>query len=96
MKSRGYGLPGRTAFSIFRFDKRDRAALVFLLLCGGCIFAGSALGGLKFTWFPSIGGVMTPYSAGLFAVYAALCVMPLAVDIYADAKWRSPAVTAGS
>ena len=27
MKSRGYGLPGRTAFSIYRFDSRDKAAL---------------------------------------------------------------------
>ena len=25
MKSRGYGLPGRTAFSIYRFDRRDKA-----------------------------------------------------------------------
>ena len=31
MKSRGYGLPGRTAFSIYRFDDRDRAALLWLV-----------------------------------------------------------------
>lgn len=24
MKDRGYGLPGRTAFSIYRFDRRDK------------------------------------------------------------------------
>ena len=35
MKSRGYGLPGRTAFSIFRFDRRDKLALPVLL---GCVF----------------------------------------------------------
>ena len=35
MKSRGYGLPGRTAFSIYRFDKRDKALLVWLLVLGG-------------------------------------------------------------
>ena len=30
MRSRGYGLPGRTAFSIYRFDDRDKAALAWL------------------------------------------------------------------
>jgi len=28
MKSRGYGLPGRTAYSIYRFDKRDKKTLL--------------------------------------------------------------------
>jgi energy-coupling factor transport system permease protein len=45
MKSRGYGLPGRTAFSIYRFDRRDRAALIWLLLCGAYIIAGALLKG---------------------------------------------------
>ena len=30
MKSRGYGLKGRTAFSIYRFDDRDKMAFAFL------------------------------------------------------------------
>ena len=41
MKSRGYGLPGRTAFSIYRFDKRDKILGsillgLFLLFAYGC------------------------------------------------------------
>ena len=31
MKSRGYGLPGRTAFSIYSFDGRDGKALAWLI-----------------------------------------------------------------
>ncbi len=46
MRSRGYGLRGRTAFSIYRFDRRDRAALVFLLACGAYVAAGALLGGV--------------------------------------------------
>ena len=34
MRARGYGLPGRTAFSIYRLDSRDRAALAWLGFCG--------------------------------------------------------------
>ena len=42
MKSRGYGLHGRTAFSIYRFDKRDKAIgtvllVLFLIFFYGCI-----------------------------------------------------------
>ena len=40
MKSRGYGLKGRTAFSIYRFDRRDRLALGWLLFCGIMILYG--------------------------------------------------------
>ena len=56
MKSRGYGLPGRTAFSVYRMDSRDKAALLWLgflrVLCpagrlGGrdenlCVFSRAA------------------------------------------------------
>ena len=40
MKSRGYGLPGRTAFSLYRFSRRDRLLLLWLTLCGTYIAAG--------------------------------------------------------
>ena len=40
MKSRGYGLPGRTAFSIYRFDDRDKAALAWLIFCGAYLLSG--------------------------------------------------------
>ena len=33
MKSRGYSLRGRTAFSIYRFDNRDRSFVVMIFLC---------------------------------------------------------------
>jgi hypothetical protein len=41
MKSRGYGLKGRTAFSIYRFDDRDKMALLFLGFCGLYLLSGS-------------------------------------------------------
>ncbi|MDR2611041.1 MAG: energy-coupling factor transporter transmembrane protein EcfT [Clostridiales Family XIII bacterium] len=93
MKSRGYGLPGRTAFSIFRFDRRDRSALIFLLFCAAYIITGAAIGGLKFIYYPIITGAWTPYSVSLFAVYAVLCALPLAINRQADMTWR--AITEG-
>lgn len=90
MKSRGYGLPGRTAFSIYRFDKRDRAALIFLLASGGYIFLGAALGGLKWRYYPTIKGVTTDaFPVSIYLAYIALCIMPVMLDIAADRQWRA-------
>ena len=34
MRCRGYGLPGRTSFSLYRFDRRDGAVALWLAFCG--------------------------------------------------------------
>ena len=40
MRSRGYGEPGRTAFSIYRFDDRDRGLLLCLTPVGLSLVSG--------------------------------------------------------
>jgi len=78
MKSRGYGLPGRSAFSIYRFEKRDQLALLFLAVCGGSIIAGALMGQLEFHFYPYIGGAdFSAWQAGLFMIYFVLCGLPL-------------------
>ena len=90
MKSRGYGLKGRTAFSIFKFDRRDIYATAFLLLCGAYIIAGTFLGGLYFRYFPTVKGVGADiYSISLYTAYFALCAAPLVINILEDAKWKT-------
>ena len=82
MKSRGYGLKGRTAFSIYNFERRDIYALMYLAACGAYIIAGAALDGLYFRYFPTIKGVVNGvFPISLFAVYCALCSMPMAINI---------------
>ena len=56
MKSRGYGLPKRTAFSLFRFTLRDGICLGVLAALGGIVLAGSLTGGLKWWYYPAPGG----------------------------------------
>jgi len=89
MKSRGYGLPGRTAFSIYRFDDRDKTALIWLCFCGFYIFAGWMAGGLKWQYYPVIKGTL----AGVFPIsfqlaYLALCLMPVMLNRLEDRKWK--------
>ena len=89
MKSRGYGLPGRTAFTIFRFDRRDRRALLFILACAAYVIVGSVTDGLYFRYFPTIKGQWeTPYAISIFVVYLALGALPLAVNLKEDAAWK--------
>lgn len=88
MKSRGYGLPGRTAFFVFRFDSRDKKALAFLLGAGAYIIAGTFAEGLYFRYFPSIKGTFTPYTWSIVLVYLALSLMPVAINTWYDYKWR--------
>jgi energy-coupling factor transport system permease protein len=90
MKSRGYGLHGRTAFSIYKFEKRDKLALTYLLLCGSFIIAGACLGGLRWRYYPTMRGVtlgVVPVS--VFLLYLALCIMPLIINIREDRKWSA-------
>lgn len=91
MKSRGYGLPGRTAFSIYRFDSRDRAALAWLCFCGVYILSGWLAGGLDWRYFPTVrGAAVTPFAVSFQLIYLALCLTPVFLDGQADRKWKNP------
>lgn len=89
MKSRGYGLPGRTAFSIYRFDSRDRAALAWLLYCGFFLFCGGMAKGFYWRYYPTAKGVpLTPLTVSLQLVYLALCLTPVILNMRADWAWH--------
>jgi energy-coupling factor transport system permease protein len=89
MKSRGYGLPGRSAFSIYRMDDRDKGLLAWLGFCGVFIFSGAVAGGLYWRYFPSIKGAeLLPLTVAFQAVYLALCLTPVLLDIYENYRWR--------
>jgi len=89
MKSRGYGLPGRTAFSIYRFDDRDKMALVWLCFCGFYVIAGWICGGLAWRYYPTIKGtVLGAFPISFQIVYFTLCITPVVLNIMEDRKWK--------
>ena len=90
MKSRGYGLPGRTAFSIFKFDARDLKALIFELLLGIYILVGSVTGHFDFYYFPSLEKMdSSTYNTSLFVAYFLLCLFPIVVEFLEVKKWNA-------
>ena len=89
MRSRGYGLPGRTAYSIYRIDERDRMALLWLGFCGVTIIGAWIAGGFYWNWYPRIQSVpFLPIVVFFHLVYLALCFTPLAMDLWADWNWK--------
>lgn len=87
MKGRGYGLPGRTAFSVFRFTGRDGFALVHISVCSVVIILGAITGAYHFRYFPTIRGEWSG-SAFVFAAYFALGAFPIIVNLKEDFIWK--------
>ena len=88
MRSRGYGLPGRTCFSIYRLDRRDKGLLGWLALSGGYVVAGWAAGGLSYTYYPACQAAGGPGSLSLLTVYLALCLTPLALEAWEERQCK--------
>ncbi|MCH5279673.1 MAG: energy-coupling factor transporter transmembrane protein EcfT [Christensenellaceae bacterium] len=89
MKSRGYGLKGRTAFSIFKFYKRDKIVLITLaalaIVFALCIFTGQ----IYIRYYPSvrINGHSISAIAG-YVSFAVFCNLPMILNVSEDIKWR--------
>lgn len=90
MKSRGYGLRGRTAFHNFRFTLRDGLCLALCLGLTGLVLAGKLLGALAFRYYPTVSGDLTA-PAALIAqgAFALLCFFPTILNLCEDIKWNS-------
>ena len=89
MKSRGYGLPGRTAFALYRWERRDTLALAWLVLCGGVLAIGTAAGGLRWRYYPTIRGGETTWSgAACRMIYLLLCTTPVLLNRKEAERWK--------
>ena len=89
MKSRGYGLTGRTAYSNYVFDKRDVTALIYLAVTITYFLIGALLGKIHYRYFPSMRGTdMSFYSTSIFISYIMICIMPIIIEIWEELKWR--------
>ena len=89
MRARGYGLPGRTAFSIYPMERRDVRALIWLALCGLTLLVGSVMGGLSWRYYPTLQGGRTPaLTAILLLTELVLCLLPAILHWKEERAWR--------
>lgn len=90
MKSRGYGIQSRTAFSIYLFEKRDAITLTLLvfLWAGACI--PCVTGHSAWNYYPSLSGeLLGPIQVLAYLSYGGMCLLPLIFDLMEDHKWNS-------
>lgn len=89
MQSRGSSLRGRKAFSIYRFDNRDRAYVVALFVCLTLTAMAAMLKQTDIFYDPRI--IMppiTPLSWLFYAGYAVLCLMPFGLELWTEYRFR--------
>ena len=89
MKARGYGLKGRTTFSIYRFDRRDIYALAIIVILSLYILAGGISGNISCTFFPSVRMAESSfYQMSIFVAYFMLCIFPVVAEVCEVIRWK--------
>ncbi len=90
MKSRGYGLKGRTAFSIYRFEDRDKYVLVWFAFCFLYLLAGVIVSAFGFRYFPDIRySAFVVTTIPFYVIYFGLCITPVVLNFAEDRKWKT-------
>ena len=89
MEARGYGLPGRTSFHLFKMTPTDKVLLTGISISGIIAAVGCALGKTSIYYYPKVvlgqWDIMTVIT---FAAYIALLAVPVIADILGEIKWQ--------
>lgn len=88
MKSRGYGLKGRTSFSNFRFNKRDKIIFTIMSFLTIIVLIGCFCGENNIKYNPQIVyKTISPFSICIYFSYFLLLIIPVILDVMEDIKW---------
>lgn len=87
MRSRGYGSGKRTSFAIYRFDGRDIALLIIMIIFIGVIVFCGAMGGMTYIPGEAI-NMSNPYTIAGITAYTLFLVIPTALNIKESITWR--------
>lgn len=89
MKSRGYGLKGRTAFSVFTFKKTDLIILSIVTIGFAAEIALLCFGAAGYRYYPSIicefNGIAT---MALYFIYTAVMLIPFIMNVGEGLRWK--------
>ena len=89
MRCRGCSLRGRTAYSLYRFDGRDRSFVIGLcsLIC--VLLMALLLDQTMIRFAPQVVMMpITPMSCLFYAAWAALCLLPPALELLGARRFR--------
>ena len=86
MRSRGSSLRGRKAFSIYRFDNRDRAYVIVLFFCITLTMMAVLLRQTDMIYDPRI--IWKSVSPAFSIGYTILCCMPLGLELFTEYRFH--------
>lgn len=85
MKCRGYSLRGRTAFSIYRFDNRDRSFVIAVFACITVTLMAVAFNQTSIQYNPMIMmNRVTGMSVVFYIVYGILLLLPMILQVIGE------------
>lgn len=89
MKSRGYGLPNRSSFSIYGFDGRNKFCFFTMLFLIVLVLIGALKKESTMRFFPSIKYPgLSPFGFLLYIAYFLLCMIPVMINILEAFVWK--------
>ncbi len=90
MKSRGYGLSGRTSYTIFTLEKRDKTMLLSMGILSVVMVWGIMSGELKYSYFPVLyTGKLSFATVFLHTAYFLLCAVPVLFEWREAVRWNA-------
>lgn len=88
MKARGYGLKGRTTYSVYRFKKRDAVLTVLLILLDAGVLTVMATGRLAFSFYPVLSAKHGPAATTALICYAVTALAAAAFEAFEAIRWK--------
>ena len=89
MRARGYGLKGRTSYSIFKWKSSDGTFFAVMLVAVACITVGFITGADYYSYYPTL--MRIDFDALVIMTVVALAVvmlMPVVLQIKEEIQWR--------
>lgn len=89
MKARGYGLKGRTNFSLFHFYSGDAILLATCVLMLGITVSGVAMNETVFYFYPRISGLnLSVYAVIVYMAFGILSFIPFITEVKEALVWK--------
>ncbi len=89
MKARGYGLPGRTSFSLYKWTKRDTFVLICTAVMATEIIICMIQGKLGYQFYPVMKAAeYTGYTTFSYIIFTVMAFIPFLVEIKERLMWK--------
>ena len=90
MKSRGYGVCRRTAYSYYKFSKRDTLIMCILFIEIIYVLFGAKFNKISFAYYPTLSGAdFSYYGLSVFIAYFILCITPVIIEFKEEKRWKA-------